>query len=237
MAVGCLLSVPLSKETKVRNTIKTMLLAVMAVLALSVVAAATASAAEIEQVPASGKFKISSGKGIFETSGGNGAIECSKDTGSGEITGAKTDKSTITFEGCSSSGISCNTSGAKSGDVVIEINSELSWLSKSAKTVGEDLKLAKEETIKCSAFETLKVKGSTICPISPTNKKTLTFTITCSQSKGKQEFTELENEAGTKIKDITETKGEGLKSFGFTESGLKDEDTLTFESEAEIKVT
>ena len=193
--------------------IGTMVVTLMAVFAVSAVASATASASLPEQVPASGKFTVKSEKGTFETIGKE-SIKCSSDKGEGEITGPKTDKSKLTFEVCVGPlGVKCNSSGASSGDISIEINSELVWLNKAKEEVGEDLVLAKEVTIKCTALQTLKVKGSTVCPVAPTNTKTTTFTITCKQKEGKQEFTEYENEAGTKIKDITETEGSGSQNL------------------------
>jgi hypothetical protein len=215
----------------VGNTrIRIMVLALVSVVTLSATAVATASAAEIEQLPPSGKFTVSSEKSTFETHSKE-AVKCKKDSGSGEITGAKTDKSKVTFEGCTGPlGVTCTSSGAKSGDIETEVNSELSWLNKAENKVGVKLALAKEIAIKCSFVE-LKVKGSTLCPIEPVNTSTATFKIICKQTAGKQEFTELENESGTKIKSITETN----KGSGFEESALESTETLTFTAAAEIK--
>ncbi len=214
------------------NRIKTVVLAVVAVLAISAVAATAASAAELEQLPPSGKFTVKSGASAFETHSKE-KVSCKSDSGSGEITGAKTDKSKVTFEGCTGPlGVTCTSSGAKSGNIETEINSELVWLSKSGLKAGEKLALAKEITISCS-FIKLTVRGATLCPVSPVNTKTTTFTITCSQSGGKQEFTEYENEKGEKIKAITETK----KGSSFEESALASTETLTFGEEAEIMVS
>ena len=216
-----------------RNTrIGTVILALIAVFAMSAVAA---SAAELEQSPSSGKFKVESKGGSFETTKGE-VIKCSSVKGEGELTGAKTSKSKVSFEGCKAKEIievSCSTKGAKSGVIETEITSELVWLNKSKKEAGEDLVLTKELEITCSIVK-IKVKGSTICPVSPVNTKTTKIELTCKQSKGKQEFTEYENEKGEKKKDITESSKSG---GAFVESGLESTETLTLEKEGELIVT
>ena len=217
--------------------IRTMVLSVLAICVIGAVASASASAALPEQVPASGKLTISSGASVFETKAGE-KVSCTKDSGSGEITGPKTSTATATFEGCSASligiKVKCQT-GAIEGNIVTELKNELAYINKAKKEVGLDSVLAKELTIKCGTFETLKVKGSTVCPVSPINTKTKTLTLSCKQTKGVQSPTEFENEKGEKVKDITETKGEGLKSFGFEQSGLTSTETLTLATEGEIK--
>jgi hypothetical protein len=75
------------------------------------------------------------------------------------------------------------------------------------------------------------VKGSTLCPVEPTNTKTTTFKLPCKESGGKQEFREYENEKGEKFKAITETN----KGGGFEESALSATETLTFPEAVEIK--
>lgn len=210
--------------------IRTAVVAFVAMLMLSAVAALAASAAELEQIPAKGKFTVSSSSGKFETVG-KSSVSCTKATGSGEVTGAKTGKSTTTFEGCTGPlGVKCTSSGATSGNIVTEINSELVWLNKSTKTAGQKLALAKEVTINCSLIK-LKVRGATLCPVEPVNTKTKTFTFPCKESAGKQEFREYENESGEKFKAITETNVSG----SFEESGLSATETLTFPEAVEIK--
>lgn len=213
--------------------IRTTFVALLAVFALSAVAASAASAAELEQVPPSGKFTVKSETGVFETHAKE-KITCKKATGSGEITGVKTDKSKVTFEECTGPlGVKCTSSGQSSGNIATEINSELVWLSKASLKAGEKLALAKELSITCSIVK-LTVQGSTLCPVEPVNTKTTTFKLVCKQTAGKQEFTEYETESGEKIKAITLTK---KGSGSFEESGLQATETLTFTELAEIKVT
>ncbi|MFI4991498.1 MAG: hypothetical protein ACHQHO_11375 [Solirubrobacterales bacterium] len=212
--------------------IRTIMFAVVSALALSAIAATAASAAELEQLPGKGTFTVKSESGVFETHSKEN-VSCKTDSGSGEITGAKTDKSKVTFEGCTGPfGVKCTSSGAKGGNIETEVNSELVWLSKASLKAGEKLTLAKEVTIACS-FIKLIVKGSTLCPVEPVNTKTTAFKIICKQSGGKQEFTEYENEKGEKIKAITETN----KSGSFEESALASTETLTFGELSEIMAT
>jgi hypothetical protein len=221
--------------------IKMVGLALAAVFAMSAIAAASASAALPELVNKEGKelvkkgFVSTSGTSVFETKSGE-KVTCKADTDKGEITGPKTDKAKITFTGCEAFGLKCNSKGAKAGEIILEVTSKYFYINKEKHEVGILLTLTAELTIECTAFQKLKVKGSTFCAVSPVNKLSTGGTITCKQTKGVQEPTELINEAGGKEKaPITETKGEGLKSFAFEQSGLTSTDTLTFEEEVELR--
>jgi hypothetical protein len=217
----------------VRNTrMMTTLLALCAIALMSAVATATASAALPEQSPATGTFKVTSGKSAFQLSNEE-KVTCTGDTGEGKLTGAKTSESTVKFEGCEALGFKCSSSGAKSGVIETSIDSTLVYLAKegkATKTVGEDLQLAKEVSITC-LIVTLKVKGSTLCPLTPINTKTKSLTLTCKQTKGIQEYTEYENEKGEILKDITETTKSG-KTF---QSGLESTESLALSTEGEVK--
>jgi hypothetical protein len=215
--------------------IRTVLLAIVAVFAMSAIASATASAALPEQSPATGKFTGTSGASTFETKSGE-KVTCKEDKISGESTSVKTSTSKITFKGCEAFGLKCNSSGAGSGEIVLNVTGLLVYISETEKKVGLINTLTAELTIKCTAFQTLKVKGSTLCPITPVNTKTKTYSVVCTEVKGVQQPTEYFNEKKEKVKaPITETKGEGLKSFAFEQSGLAGTDSLTFEKEGEIK--
>jgi hypothetical protein len=207
-------------------------LALCAIALVSAVATATASAALPSQSPTTGTFKVKSGASSFQLSNEE-KVKCSSDSGEGKLTGEKTSESTVKFEGCEAFGFKCSSSGAKSGVIETSIDSTLVYLAKEGKattTVGEDLQLAKEVSITC-LIVTLKVKGSTLCPITPINTKTKTLTLTCKDTKGIQEYTEYENEKGEIVKDITETT-KGGKTF---QSGLESTETLELSTEGEIK--
>ncbi|MGP0100920.1 MAG: hypothetical protein ACLPUT_04765 [Solirubrobacteraceae bacterium] len=222
----------------------TMVLALVAVLAMSVVTAATASAKttmpeivnKSKETPKKTGFTSKSGASEFETKGGH-VIKCKEDSDTGKLTGPSSDESTIKFTGCSTTFIltlKCNSEGAKEGEIVLKVTSELVWLNKTEESEpGEDLQLPSTLTIKCTSSETLHVKGSTVCPISGFKVLSTTGTITCEQSKGVQKFTKYflgEKE----VTDLTETEGSGLISFGYEQSALKSTDSLTYEEEVEI---
>jgi hypothetical protein len=224
--------------------VRTLLLALVAVFAMSVVASATASAktAMPEIVNKEGKFptktgfKSTSGASEFETKAGH-LLKCTADSDTGKLTGPSSDESTITFTGCSTTDIvtlKCKTEGAKEGEIVLKATSELVWLNKSEESEpGELIGLpAAGLTIKCSSLETLKVTGSTTCPISGFKVLSATGTVTCEQTKGVQKYTTYYLE-GTK-ENKTETTGTGSIGFGPEPSGLKSTDSLTYEEEVEI---
>jgi hypothetical protein len=217
--------------------IKVLGLAVVAAFALSAIASATAMALpEIVGGKLGPGTKITdrSGASTLETKSGE-KISCKKDVSSGEVTGARTAKNTITFEGCTAFGLSCNTGGKV---VEIHVTSTVVYLSEKEKTVGIVLALEKEPTITCGGIQKLKVRGDTICPVSPVNKLTKIVTLACKATKGVQEPLEYE-EGGVKVKPpLNETEGSGLKKFAFIQSGLTSSDELEFGSpveEVEVK--
>lgn len=221
------------------KNIRTAGLILVALLAISAFATATASAALPELVNAEGKelvkkkYTATGGKGKFQTEK-NGTIECSKSTATGEVTGPKTGTTTVTFTGCAFSGISCKTSGAKAGEIITKATSKLVYVKKETKETGLDLE-ATESTIECTALQKLKVRGSVIGVVTPINTVTSELTLTFKETSGKQEPSEYENEEGKKVKDITEAEGSGLKTFKFEPSGLSLTDTLKFEEAVEVK--
>ncbi len=78
------------------------------------------------------------------------------------------------------------------GEIVLKIASELVWLNKNeTESPGEDLSLPEILTIECTglASETLKVRGSTVCPITPFMKLGTTATLACKQKGGVEEPT------------------------------------------------
>ena len=228
-----------------RNTrISLIGLIIASVFVLGAVAAATASATTTMpelvnkegKTPTKTEFKAKSGEGKFETKGKH-LVTCKADTATGKLTGPSSDESTITFTGCSTTvliTLKCNSEGAKEGEIILKVTSELVWLNSGLTEPGEDLALPSAGlTIKCTSSETLKVKGSTVCPISGYKVLSVKGTITCEQSKGVQKFTKYFLE-GKEETDLTETEGTGLIKFAFEQSGLKSTDTLTYEEEVEI---
>jgi hypothetical protein len=220
--------------------LKTIGLMFAAVFALTAFTAAAASAAlpellsEGKEIPAKTPIKSKSGKSTLETKSGE-KVSCTADTDSGEVTGAKTSTTTVTFTGCSAFGIlKCTTTGAKSGEIILKSNVTLVYINKSAKEVGLAFALEKEVTIECTSAEKLHVRGGNIGKLTPVNKSEPKLTLTFAQTKGVQSPTEYENESGGKVPLITETSGEGLKKFAFEQSGLSSTDELEFGSPAKM---
>lgn len=225
-------------ETKVRNKhIGLGLLALVAAVAFSAVAVISASAATLEP---GGEFKIASKSSTFETKGGE-KLTCKEATGSGKTSGTKDDTAEVKFKKCTASVLECQT-GTTKGEIVLKETSELVDINKSKSEVGIILALPEPLAIECTGIskEKLKVRGATLCPVTPVGSPSKEFKVTCKEKKGVQEPTEYENEKGEKVKSpITETegKGEGIgtKTFSYEQSALEGTDTLTFETTGEIK--
>lgn len=97
--------------------------AIFAVLALGVMVAPMASAAEPEAVVLAGEgfpvtFEGTSGAGKLETLGGGTKVECAKGTVTGSVESAKKGKAEFTFKECKSSGFKCNTVKAAEGTII-----------------------------------------------------------------------------------------------------------------------
>jgi len=228
--------------------IRTILIGLVAAFAISVVAAATASATTMPLIvngsgvePVKKGFTSESGKSEFETLAGH-VVKCEKDTDTGTLTGPSTDESTIKFTGCTTTFIvtlKCQT-GSTKGEIVLKVKSELVWLDKTeSKEPGEDLQLPEGGiTIECTGLATEKVKvtGSTLCPISGFHTLSSTGTISCkleSGKKGMQEHTKYFL-GGVEKTDETITEGSGAMKFGPEQSGLTSSDSLKYEEAVEI---
>jgi hypothetical protein len=114
--------------------------AIIAVVALSAIASAMASAALPEFLPgnAGEKFTGTSGSGTLEVPG-EGPIICSSDTVTGENTGAtkKTALALITFKGCKVFGIiNAQSLGDAAGTILVHAELELCYINKAKKEVG-----------------------------------------------------------------------------------------------------
>lgn len=162
-------------------------LTVVALFALFAIASATASAAlpSVTLLPGE-KFPVAfegkSGKGILETVKGT-TVKCSSGKSSGSIEGEKTGKTTITFEGCESSGFKCNTTGKGSG--IIETSGTTTLVFDSLSPLGVALLLAvNETTFECTALVKVKVKGNILLLVKPLGEEVTSFELIVTQSKG-----------------------------------------------------
>jgi hypothetical protein len=182
-----------------------MLAALVAVLALGVVASASASAALPEIVPGAGvKFPIAVegasrnvAKVHLSQRNGSEPARCEGVKFKGDITGAKAVSLTTEMTYCTQDEPTrkCSTAGAAAGHVVLAGTGTLAYINKASKVVGIVLTLPETE-VECGGYAML-VKGSVIIPITPINTKTSELSMVIKESEiGKQEYTTYENEKG-----------------------------------------
>ena len=205
---------------------KLVVVAAMAIVAISALASASASALpEFLPTTTKAKFTSTSGPGTLETSAKE-QINCSADTNEGQILSATTFDVTIKFTGCKAFGIAnCSTTGAASGELVVKATATLGYLSKTAKTVGAKLNVTEFEFTCAGGLVKGKVKGAVIGQLTPVNKKTKTGELILKQTGGENEFQHFEGEA-------TLSKLESSKNGGaFELAGEETTDTITFAEE------
>ncbi|MCW3056336.1 MAG: hypothetical protein JWO21_305, partial [Solirubrobacterales bacterium] len=190
------------------HRLKVLGLTLVAVLAVSAVAVASASAALPEFTVFPNKATGSGGAGTLETLKGE-KVTCTAEKDKSEINGAKTVKGVVvTFTGCKESVFkaNCNSAGAAAGEIVTnELSGEIGYVNKATKAVGLDLKPVGElfAEFNCTGgLLKLKVKGSVIGKLSPVNTATKEFKLEFKLAGvGKQEIEKFE----TGLKDTLET--------------------------------
>lgn len=211
-------------------------LALALVVAISVGASASASAATPELVNKEGKALIknhytgTSGQVTFETVGGT-RVQCKSASGGGKMDTVNSGEATIIFQGCTSTGFSCKTPGAKAGEIVEPGSGKLVYISKSSKTVALLIEIETGREVVCSGIKIL-LRGDIIGQVGPVNTFKTAFSDSAKQAKGVAEVTEYENEKGEKVKAIWETSFEGK---AFEQTAFEGSAELRFEEEAEIK--
>lgn len=165
----------------------------------------------------------------FETKNGT-KVTCTGETDVGEYIGETEDRETITYTGCETSKIKCNSVGHGAGEITTTLlRSTIGWLNKAKKQVGVDLAPLSGATFAefdCGALH-VEIKGSVVAPI-PGGKMLLTYAVTFSALKGKQKYEKLEGAP----KDTLEMK------FGagpVEQSGLSATEIISNEEKLEIK--
>lgn len=164
---------------------------------------ATASwAAELPQFTVETGFTGSTGATTIETAKGT-TVTCKKAT----IEGTAATKRSGTFHlaetECKSSGFACTSAGDSSG--VILVTGEWHLADDSADVIGERLGatfvlLSPEEFgFTCAALVKAKMKGTVLAAISPSDVETTAYELQLNETKGKEEFTQYENEAGEAV--------------------------------------
>jgi hypothetical protein len=226
-------------------------LALVAVFAMSAIAAASASAAELEYTVFPNPIVKATqvGEGELETEAGRD-VKCTGGSTAGKIETAKTaTANSVKFTGCKSTkfgGGSCQ-SGATKGEIVTnELTSELVYpvgtrtLHNQAAEVFKPKSGTEFVKFSCETLlgaETLKVTGSVVCHIEPVNaaaSKKSTLKCVRSASKGVQDLTEYETETGVVTKGATlKTQGSGPETFN---EGSSQKSTTEIEVEKAAKI-
>jgi hypothetical protein len=218
----------------------------VAVFALSAVAAASASAALPEFVVfglpgihATGtETKLETKAGLMLTCKGSSF-------GAEYYNNVKLDHVVLRYTGCKvalrelpGSSFACKSSGAKAEEIVLKtLTITPVYTNKAGKEAGLLFKPEATGPIaeaECAGLEKLKLKGSVVGNVTPVNKETETFTITYAQEKGVQKPTEYEQE-GKKFTGFLEMEGTGLENFAYEQTGEQATETMTMDVRSEIK--
>jgi len=171
-------------------------------------------------------------------------VECTGASNNGEIGDASATaaglvaKVLITFTGCKSTsfGAECNTKGKAKGEIVSnDLKGRLGIIKAAAPAEAGVLLEAEasgglEAEFECTAFETLKVRGNIICPVTPYKtapNMAKTFFLNCAQTGGKQAVKKFEGEA---TEHTLETEGKGLENFAFEKSAERAEAEIEAEA-------
>jgi hypothetical protein len=206
---------------------KTLGLTIMAVLALSMIASAGASAALPEALVnvAGNTFTATSGAG--ELTAGELKIKCTSDTGSGSVTGAKTLTAEVHFAKCSILGLPANSLGDAAETILVTgLDGELCYIKKAAPVeVGVFFTLLTPVHIEIPSLgELVIVTGSVVGKLTPINSSktgpyTLEFPKTPLQCEGKTaKLSASQNEgaakAATEVTTETVTFAKAIEIMG-----------------------
>lgn len=218
------------------------LLTIIAVVAMSVVTAASASAAlpEFKPVPTKKKFTSTSGTVTWTLGGGTEKMTCTKNTSTGELTGAKTvGKVVVTFTGCKTTGTGgCDVKsvGAKTAGEIItkSLSGELGTVKTTEAASGVGLLLKPEtgtiwtEIPSNSCIGESILSGSLAAEVATIGKKQATNKLVFGMSGGKQAIRELTMDSGK----LSEPELYGSGFWG--PLAIQKTDEVTFEEALEV---
>jgi len=165
--------------------LKVVLLALMAVFALSAFASSTAFAAEAEFLPTSSeKYTGTSGPGTLETLSGS-QIVCKSDTSEGAYTG-RTATVHIDFKECKnpSLGVTCTGLGEAAGVILVLASSALLVYDTLTPTLGVGLLVTLVPVHFSCSFVLIEVLGQVLCLVTPVGTAAKHGEVVCQQSKG-----------------------------------------------------
>jgi hypothetical protein len=209
--------------------IKTTLIAIIAIGALSAIASATASAAtEPQFLPGAGtKYTSKSLAGTLETLK-KGSIECTDDKDEGELTSDTTGVITIDFLGCKAlSIIGAHSLGDPAGVILFHGTTLLCWINEAKKEAGIYVHVPSPGVhIEIEGVSILLlVTGSVLGSITPVGLKQLAFQVVFEQSKGVQKLKKCTGGQGQTFEGHLET---GENGEAAEESGEQTTDEIGF---------
>ncbi len=139
------------------------------------------------------------------------SFTCTSGTFTGTVASNKTASGKIVFTSCKKGESTCQSEGAKSGEIATqELLGTLRYISKAAKTVGLVFKPKSGESVvklgSCIFAGHYDVRGAIIVPVEPVNVLKRGFsTGVLTEKEGAQQVSEYENAHGEKVKAILET--------------------------------
>lgn len=241
-----------------RSMCRSVLLALVAVLAMSAVATASASAsAPIFRLGAlskypdpsqgeSGAVTLASKLENSKTKTPRRQVTCHASKTTEELPAFTEFRDVVVkLTGCEAEGplytkVACKSASGAAGEIITnKLVAKLRYIDEATKEVG--LVFAPETGATFASFtctdlgqeQHLTVKGSVIGRITPVDTQTKTFKIEFVQAKGVQKPTEYE-ESGKKITAFLEMEGSGIETFGPEQFGLQAADSLVWLEEVEV---
>jgi hypothetical protein len=223
-------------------------LALVTVFAISVIGAASASAALPEfvgtfpttetSIPTNVAFETEFGDTLKCEGGANGAAF-------GQITGSKTITQSWSLRNCNILGAKCSTAGAAAGEIQINsIKGKLVYLSQASKEVGivynpwepnpsepETLPIPRLVSVQCAVLGTVELKGTILAHLSPVNKATTSLIAQFLVHNFEQSPNSYEN-AGTKWTVHLEMK---FSSGETRKTALSENETMAAARTIEVK--
>jgi hypothetical protein len=161
---------------------------------------------------------------------------CTASKGDGEITGAKSATAKLTFTGCGTATVKCQSEGAQSGEIKTgTLPVELVYVSKEHHEAGLVF------NFKASAFATWACNGtaqgirnSIVATLSPVNASTTSHTVTFAETTtpGIQNPTQYENDEGKLVSAWAEMQ---IVSSAWLQGSLVNQLTLTTPEPLEVK--
>lgn len=167
----------------------------------------------------SAKFKTTGGTGTLQTVVGT-TVVCKTEESGGEFTGTKTVGGIVVrFAKCESAGFTCNTAGAKEGEIVTNpLEGRIGFENKAKKKIALDLFPASGDgglyaTFNCGSSLHITVGGSVLVPVTA-DKMLTSLTLKYTEKKGIQKPVKLEGEPEDVL--ISEINGKKPEQSGIT---------------------